>query len=66
MKIIKSKKGALFIIPVFVWIVLLVIFIGIPLGGIIKFLFTDKMPLILLGLLVLIVLFGKRKREGRI
>lgn len=44
-------------------IVLLVIFLGIPTAGILKFVFfQDKTPLILGGLLILLYL-GKKKRE---
>lgn len=68
MKLRKSKKGGAFLVglaahplALAAGIILLLSF-TIGLGGIIKFLVSDKTPLIIGGAFVLLFLFSKRKR----
>ena len=61
-KKIKSKKGQagaalIGLIPFFLIVLLL-------LTGTLRFLFMDKMPLILIGILIVLFLLRKKRREG--
>jgi cytochrome c biogenesis protein CcdA len=63
-----NKRGALIegTAAIILVVTLLVVFVGLPLTGILKFVFfTDKTPLIIIAFIILIILFGQKKREAR-
>lgn len=69
MKLFKSKKGITFLAalaahPIGLAIALILLFIFLfSTGGILKFLLTDKTPYIFIGILILLFLMKKKRRE---
>jgi hypothetical protein len=60
MKFLKSRRSQ---VPITVWLIIAGVILFLPTLGIVKFLFfTDKTPYIIGGLLVVLILFGRRNR----
>jgi len=64
MKLLKSKKGFVFSASSALFIVIIVVFV-FGFSGVIKFMLTDKTPLILGGAFLFLLLLGQKKRENR-
>ncbi len=63
-KMIHSKKAAIGTFGI-TMIVIVGFMFAFGFGGIIKFLLTDKTPIILLGLFIFLLLFSQKKRQQR-